>query len=90
MGTAVENALGSILRVRSGATCYPIGDGRHVMVSVDHAAVVTLAAPERLEVLALGDGPRDIKPDQLLRDLQTVGRALRGMVPHRVSHDRGE
>lgn len=81
-------SMGPILRLSSnGANCYPIGGGKHVMVTPSgEAHITTLHAPERLEVVVLGHKPRDIKPEEMIRDLVAIGRMNRTTGKHR---DRG-
>lgn len=78
-----QSPTDSILRTSSGAICYPIRDGKHLMVTSTTAHVVTLMNPERLEVVGLGLGPRDLTPAQLLTDIAIAGSTLADMKPRR-------
>ena len=76
--------LGPILKLANGWRCYPLGDGSHVMVGMSGdgptASVVTLARPERCEVVTVGGG---LTPAQLVDDLTWIGQAMTRMQPRR-------
>lgn len=78
------SSLGPILRMANGWHCYPLGDGHHVMVGMSGegptASVVTLARPERCEVVTIGEG---LTSAQLVDDLTWIGQAMTRMQPRR-------
>ena len=75
--------MSTILRMMSGAICYPMRDGKHLMVTSTTAHVVTLTDPDRMEVVKVGNGPRDISPEQFLTHMSIVGATLAEMRPRR-------
>lgn len=76
---------GPILQLRStGATCYPLSDGKHLMCGTArdgkaYATVTTLARPEHLEVVEVGNRPRDLKVADLLEHLRQAGETIAEM-----------
>ena len=78
------SGMGPILKLANGWRCYPLGTGQHVMVGMSGdgptASVVTLARPERCEVVTVGGG---LTPAQLVDDLTWIGQAMTRMQPRR-------
>ena len=76
---------GPILQLRStGATCYPLSDGKHLMCGTArdgkaYATVTTLSMPEHLEVVEVGNRPRDLKVADLLEHLRQAGETIAEM-----------
>lgn len=74
-----------ILQLRStGATCYPLSDGQYLMCGTardgkPYATVTTLAMPESLEVVEVGNGRRDLTVDDLLEHLRQAGETIAEM-----------
>lgn len=76
---------GPILQLRStGATCYPLSDGQYLMCGTArdgkaYATVTTLSMPESLEVVEVGNRPRDLKVADLLEHLRQAGETIAEM-----------
>ena len=76
---------GPILQLRStGATCYLLSDGQHLMCGTArdgkaYATVTTLSMPESLEVVEVGNRPRDLKVADLLEHLRQAGDTIAEM-----------
>ena len=73
-----------ILQLRTGATCYPLSNGKHLMCGTArdgkaYATVTTLAMPEHLEVVEVGTKPRDLKVEDLLEHLRQAGETIAEM-----------
>jgi hypothetical protein len=72
----------AILQLRSsGATCYPLSGGRYLMCGTardgkPYATVTTLSKPEILEVVEVGNRPRDLKVEELLEHLRQAGETI--------------
>jgi hypothetical protein len=79
------NVNGSILQLRSnGATCYPLSGGQYLMCGTArdgkaYATVTTLWKPEILEVVEVGNRPRDLKIADLLEHLRQAGETIAEM-----------
>ena len=76
---------GPILQLKSnGATCYPLSNGKHLMCGTArdgkaYATVTTLSRPESLEVVEVGNRPRDLKVEELLEHLRQAGETIAEM-----------
>ncbi len=75
--TTTEIGTGPVLRLKNGWRCYPLGDGKHLMVGLSGegpvATVVTLAQPGMCTTVRLGDG---LSVGQLIDDLTWIGQAM--------------
>ncbi len=75
----------AILQLRSsGATCYPLSGGQYLMCGTArdgkaYATVTTLSMPESLEVVEVGNRPRDLKVADLLEHLRQAGETIAEM-----------